>query len=243
MSWSPPRAIAPFKGQRRIKGVCTRHGAAACSHPKCAVLPDYESSDSDPDNTDLDQFIKFHERKAEIEARQERLKWLNEATLEEKLNRAKEATANSVGQEVAGSIPFTPMPREPCAVTPGTPTMTQVQAPFTPKRTSSHRVVAAVVAEDLADTPSSAGPLTVFAPTNDAFGALPAGVVGSPMPQNEEDEDEDDWGSSWGPNKTLTVLANSTEPEVVKVPTGAASSSSSWTRGEWHGGKWHYNKW
>ena len=241
MSWSPPRAIAPFKGQRRIKGVCTRHGAAACSHPKCAVLPDYESSDSDPDNTDLDQFIKFHERKAEIEAHRERLKWLNEATLEEKLKRAEEATANSVGQEVAGSIPFTPMPGEPCAVTPGTPTMTQVQAPFTPKRKSE--VVAAVVAEDLADTPSSAGPLTVFAPTNDAFGALPAGVVGSPMPQNEEDEDEDDWGSSWGPNKTLTVLANSTEPEVVKVPTGAASSSSSWTRGEWHGGKWHYNKW
>merc|ERR1711865_215240 len=42
-------------------------------------------------------------------------------------------------------------------------------------------LVAAVVAGDLADTLSSAGPFTVFAPTNDAFAALPAGVVDSLM--------------------------------------------------------------
>ena len=38
-------------------------------------------------------------------------------------------------------------------------------------------VVAAVVAADLAETLSSPGPFTVFAPTNDAFAALPAGTV------------------------------------------------------------------
>jgi len=47
-------------------------------------------------------------------------------------------------------------------------------------------LVAAVVAGDLADTLSSAGPFTVFAPTNDAFAALPAGVVDSLMkPENK----------------------------------------------------------
>merc|ERR1711933_698986 len=38
-------------------------------------------------------------------------------------------------------------------------------------------LVSAVVAGDLADTLSSPGPFTVFAPTNDAFGALPAGTL------------------------------------------------------------------
>merc|ERR1711963_169447 len=37
-------------------------------------------------------------------------------------------------------------------------------------------LVAAVVAGDLVETLSSPGPFTVFAPTNDAFGALPAGT-------------------------------------------------------------------
>merc|ERR1711865_845437 len=47
-------------------------------------------------------------------------------------------------------------------------------------------LVSAVVAADLADTLSSAGPFTVFAPTNDAFAALPAGVVDSLMkPENK----------------------------------------------------------
>merc|ERR1712194_526785 len=47
-------------------------------------------------------------------------------------------------------------------------------------------LVAAVVAGDLADTLSSPGPFTVFAPTNDAFAALPSGVVDSLMkPENK----------------------------------------------------------
>merc|ERR1711976_768917 len=47
-------------------------------------------------------------------------------------------------------------------------------------------LVTAVVAGDLADTLSSPGPFTVFAPTNDAFGALPAGTLDSLMkPENK----------------------------------------------------------
>jgi len=38
-------------------------------------------------------------------------------------------------------------------------------------------LVAAVIAADLVETLSSPGTFTVFAPTNDAFGALPAGVL------------------------------------------------------------------
>ena len=38
-------------------------------------------------------------------------------------------------------------------------------------------LVAAVKAADLVETLNSAGPFTVFAPTNDAFGKLPAGTV------------------------------------------------------------------
>merc|ERR1711976_360344 len=47
-------------------------------------------------------------------------------------------------------------------------------------------LVSAVVAADLADTLSSPGPFTVFAPTNDAFNALPAGTLDSLMkPENK----------------------------------------------------------
>merc|ERR1712100_271558 len=47
-------------------------------------------------------------------------------------------------------------------------------------------LVTAVVAADLADTLSSPGPFTVFAPTNDAFGALPAGTVDTLLkPENK----------------------------------------------------------
>merc|ERR1712166_382067 len=47
-------------------------------------------------------------------------------------------------------------------------------------------LVAAVVAADLADTLSSAGPFTVFAPTNEAFAALPASVLNNLMkPENK----------------------------------------------------------
>merc|ERR1711939_62150 len=47
-------------------------------------------------------------------------------------------------------------------------------------------LVTAVVAADLAETLSSPGPFTVFAPTNDAFGALPAGTVDTLLkPENK----------------------------------------------------------
>ena len=42
---------------------------------------------------------------------------------------------------------------------------------------SFETLVAAVTAADLADTMSSEGPFTVFAPTDDAFAALPDGLV------------------------------------------------------------------
>merc|ERR1712216_194506 len=47
-------------------------------------------------------------------------------------------------------------------------------------------LVTAVVAADLADTLSSPGPFTVFAPTNEAFDALPAGTLDSLLkPENK----------------------------------------------------------
>jgi uncharacterized surface protein with fasciclin (FAS1) repeats len=48
-------------------------------------------------------------------------------------------------------------------------------------------LVAAVTAADLVDTLNSAGPFTVFAPTDAAFGKLPAGTVETlVMPENKE---------------------------------------------------------
>jgi transforming growth factor-beta-induced protein len=48
-------------------------------------------------------------------------------------------------------------------------------------------LVAAVLAADLAETLSGEGPFTVFAPTNDAFAALPAGTVESLLlPENKQ---------------------------------------------------------
>ena len=48
-------------------------------------------------------------------------------------------------------------------------------------------LVAAVKAAGLVETLSSAGPFTVFAPTNDAFGKLPAGTVETLLkPENKE---------------------------------------------------------
>ncbi|GLQ22074.1 fasciclin domain-containing protein [Algimonas porphyrae] len=47
-------------------------------------------------------------------------------------------------------------------------------------------LVAAVKAADLVDALSGDGPFTVFAPTNDAFGALPAGTVDTLLkPENK----------------------------------------------------------
>merc|ERR1719263_1096409 len=49
-------------------------------------------------------------------------------------------------------------------------------------------LVAAVVAGDLANTLSSPGPFTVFAPTNEAFAALPAGTLAKLMKPESKKE-------------------------------------------------------
>ena len=47
-------------------------------------------------------------------------------------------------------------------------------------------LVAAVTAADLVETPSGTGPFTVFAPTDEAFAALPAGVLDALLlPENK----------------------------------------------------------
>ena len=52
-------------------------------------------------------------------------------------------------------------------------------------------LVAAVKAGGLVDTLSSPGPFTVFAPTNEAFAALPAGVVANLLkPENKAQLDD-----------------------------------------------------
>jgi uncharacterized surface protein with fasciclin (FAS1) repeats len=53
---------------------------------------------------------------------------------------------------------------------------------------SFNTLVAAVKAADLADALTSEGPFTVFAPTDDAFGKLPDGIVNALIkPENKED--------------------------------------------------------
>ncbi len=48
-------------------------------------------------------------------------------------------------------------------------------------------LVAAVKAADLVDTLNAPGPFTLFAPTNDAFGKLPAGTVDTLLkPENKQ---------------------------------------------------------
>ncbi|PJI86281.1 putative surface protein with fasciclin (FAS1) repeats [Yoonia maricola] len=52
---------------------------------------------------------------------------------------------------------------------------------------SFNTLVAAVTAADLVDTLKSEGPFTVFAPTDEAFAALPAGTVDSLLlPENKD---------------------------------------------------------
>lgn len=54
------------------------------------------------------------------------------------------------------------------------------------KTESLSTLVAAVKAADLVETLSGKGPFTVFAPTNDAFGALPAGTLDALLkPENK----------------------------------------------------------
>jgi transforming growth factor-beta-induced protein len=74
----------------------------------------------------------------------------------------------------------------PAPPTPQPPAQNIVQLAESVKDLST--LVGAVVAGDLADTLSSPGPFTVFAPTNKAFAALPAGVLQTLMkPENKKE--------------------------------------------------------
>jgi transforming growth factor-beta-induced protein len=70
-------------------------------------------------------------------------------------------------------------PSEAMVMVSNPPTVNIVQFAESVKELST--LVAAVVAGGLADTLSSPGPFTVFAPSNEAFAALPAGTLSKLM--------------------------------------------------------------
>ena len=71
-------------------------------------------------------------------------------------------------------------------------------------------LVAAVKAADLVGTLSSAGPFTVFAPTNDAFAKLPQGTVESLLkPENKDAAVIDAINANDGKFKVTTVQGGS----------------------------------
>jgi len=75
-------------------------------------------------------------------------------------------------------------PTGPAPPAPGSKNIVQLAESVTDLST----LVAAVVAGDLADTLSSPGPFTVFAPTNDAFNSLPPGTFNRLMkPENKKE--------------------------------------------------------
>jgi len=76
-------------------------------------------------------------------------------------------------------------------------------------------LVAAVVAADLADTLSGAGPFTLFAPTNEAFNALPAGTLDNLMKPSSKSQLVDILTTH-----VLPVQAKSTDLKSIQlVPT------------------------
>ena len=67
---------------------------------------------------------------------------------------------------------------------------------------SFNTLLAAATAAGLVDTLKGAGPLTVFAPTDDAFGALPAGTMEDLLkPENKE--------------QLIAILSNHVVPGIV----------------------------
>merc|ERR1712178_600635 len=92
-------------------------------------------------------------------------------------------------------------------------------------------LVAAVVAGGLADTLSSPGPFTVFAPTNEAFAALPAGVLTKLMKPEHKAELVDILTYHVLPEK---VLSKQLKPfQAVKTVEGRLLHVQEW------GGKVH----
>lgn len=74
----------------------------------------------------------------------------------------------------------------PVASPAATPAATQNIVQIAAGNTDLSTLVAAVKAAGLVDTLSGAGPFTVFAPTNEAFAALPAGTLDSLLkPENK----------------------------------------------------------
>merc|ERR1712010_122348 len=87
-------------------------------------------------------------------------------------------------------------------------------------------LVTAVVAADLADTLSSPGPFTVFAPTNEAFAALPAGVLTKLMKPESKKELVDILTYHVLPEK---VLSKDLKPfQAVKTVEGKPLHVTKW---------------
>jgi len=87
-------------------------------------------------------------------------------------------------------------------------------------------LVAAVVAGDLADTLSSQGPFTVFAPTNEAFAALPAGTLAKLMKPESKKELVDILTFHVLPEK---VLSTDLKPfQAVKTVEGKPLHVTKW---------------
>merc|ERR1712139_412563 len=87
-------------------------------------------------------------------------------------------------------------------------------------------LAAAVVAGDLADTLSSPGPFTVFAPTNEAFAALPAGTLEQLMKPESKKELVDILTFHVLPEK---VLSSELKPfQAVKTVEGKPLHVTKW---------------
>lgn len=100
------------------------------------------------------------------------------------------AADNLATNGVAHIIDGVLLPSKARPVTTTAPTTTEAPLPNIVELAESVKdlstLVSAVVAGGLVDTLSSTGPFTVFAPTNDAFGALPADTLDSLMkPENK----------------------------------------------------------
>jgi transforming growth factor-beta-induced protein len=95
------------------------------------------------------------------------------------------ACAPQATPTVAPTVQPTAMPEPTAAPTEAPAAQSIVDIAASDERFST--LVAAVQAAGLAETLSGEGPFTVFAPTNDAFAALPAGTVDSLLlPENKQ---------------------------------------------------------
>jgi transforming growth factor-beta-induced protein len=111
--------------------------------------------------------------------------YVNQARLTHGLKDDIKATNGVVHIIESVLVPPSPTPAPPTpAPVPATKNIVQLAESVKDLST----LVAAVVAGDLADTLSSPGPFTVFAPTNEAFAALPASVLEKLMkPENKKE--------------------------------------------------------